>query len=75
MNVMLHLVTMTVLIILNTSIFREVKARTRRLESATNNPRWRCGLDEYKTKIYYLNVKTLQISLYYDIDLECFSGK
>ena len=73
MNVMLHLVTMTVLIILNTSIFREVKARTRRLESATNNPRWR--LDEYKTKIYYLNVKTLQISLYYDIDLEYFSGK
>ena len=73
MNVMLHLVTMTVLIILNTSIFREVKARTRRLESATSNPRWR--LDEYKTKIYYLNVKTLQISLYYDIDLEYFSGK
>ena len=38
MNVMLHLVTMTALIILNTSIFREVRARTRRLESSTSNP-------------------------------------
>ena len=40
MNVMLHLVTMTVIIILNTNILREVKARTRRMESSTNNPRW-----------------------------------
>ena len=55
MNVILHLITMTVLIMLNMSIYLEVKARARRFNLVNiNNPRW-INKKKLKTQFHSVN--------------------